>query len=329
LIKAYGYHEYEYIKRLERRIGSNEALIKRLHEICGKIMDYEIPIYVIETCDEDDTVFEMMAEAFIRINKAGVRIGNIELMLSFLAGRIRGPLSLEIKRLYKDLEEFKIDIQPVIRFVFSEFGLQQSNIVKPKQFKSNIDKIMSLSEEEWKRRINRAKESMLLTVEFLKKCLGITDGRILPGQIPLVTIAKFFSKAGIKRLDDLDPETIKYMENWLVLVSFNGYYTSKTDPKLDDDLRVIEESKGFPFDELLKNIERRRIKVKISEGDLRNGINTDILRGKGGRAYLFLLYVALVKNNADNWNNQRINACKYDELAKHHIFPRELLKEGA
>ena len=40
-----------------------------------------------------------------------------------------------------------------------------------------------------------------------------------------------------------------------------------------------------------------------------------------------MLYLLLVKNEADNWVGRPIKDCKFDSLAKHHIFPKDFLSE--
>jgi len=64
-----------------------------MKEKIGRILRYKMPIYVMNTFEENEDTFLDMAEAFIRVNRFGVRIGNLELMLSFLAGAISGDYS--------------------------------------------------------------------------------------------------------------------------------------------------------------------------------------------------------------------------------------------
>mgnify|MGYP000716385096 CR=1 FL=1 len=51
----------------------------------------------------------------------------------------------------------------------------------------------------------------------------------------------------------------------------------------------------------------------------------NVLR-REGRAYLFLLYLLLIKRNADNWNGRLLKHTSLSELARHHIFPKEYLE---
>ncbi|WP_290596528.1 MULTISPECIES: DUF262 domain-containing protein [unclassified Archaeoglobus] len=315
--------DYEIQRKIERQLSSEAQ--EMLYKIIGKILSYEIPIYILRTTHEDETTFSEMAEAFTRVNKAGVRIGNVELMLSFIAGRIRGPLKNEIISIYKNLEAFKIDLQPIIRCVLSQFEIPQTDITKVKQFDRVIDRILSIPEKEILARLADARNSLQLAVNFLGERLGIKDTRILPSQVPIITIARYFSSNGITNLSQLDERSLELIETWFVLVNFNGYYSSNTDTKLESDLKIVKERGSFPFEELLENIERRRARVKIGRKDLEEGLRINVLRGRVGKSYLFLLYILLIKNEADDWTNRKIRERDFDDLAKHHIFPREFL----
>ena len=91
--------------------------------IAQKILVYPIPQYIMDTTGEkettdEDSIFSRMAEAFIRINKEGMKIGNVELMLSFMAGTLSGELKKQVLNLYKEFENRDVTMQPIMRSVF-------------------------------------------------------------------------------------------------------------------------------------------------------------------------------------------------------------------
>jgi len=326
LVKAFCLQDLNTLTKLTQKIPKEQ--LEEMKEKIRRILDYTIPIYLMETYDENEDTFKSMAEAFIRINKYGVRIGNLELMLSFLAGAISGELKKKIRDLYEDLyNKFEIDLQPVIRFTFSNFGLKQTQISKVEQFKRNINRISEHNKEEIRKIFDKCDKAMDLTIEFLEKELGITNSRLLPSQTPLIPISAYFYHNDINSLDELDSTDIENIVNWFVLVSFNGYYSSQTDTKLDKDLEVIKESIYFPLDKLLENIQNRKAKVKITLNDVMKGLSLNVLRLQG-RSHLFLLYTILVKRGADDWNGVLLSRRKLVELARHHIFPREYLEQN-
>jgi len=326
LVKAFCLDDIETLTELTKSMPK-QALEEMKNKI-RNILNYRVPIYIMKTSDENEETFKSMAEAFIRVNKYGVRIGNLELMLSFLAGAISGDLKRRIRNLYEDLyEKFEIDLQPVIRFAFSNFGLKQTQISKVEQFKRNITKISNYDLEESNKIFSRCDKSMKLTLDIIKRELGITNSRLLPSQTPLIPIATYLYKRNINSIDELDQSDIKNIINWFVLVSFTGYYSSQTDTKLDRDIEVIKQKNIFPISELTENMKTRKSKVKITHGDVRRGLNLNVLRLQG-RSHLFLLYIILTKKGADDWNGMLLNKRRSTELARHHIFPKEFLEQN-
>jgi hypothetical protein len=323
LVKAFCLQDITTLTELATTIPKDQ--LEDMKERIRKILDYVIPIYVMETFDENEETFKSMAEAFIRVNRYGVRIGNLELMLSFLAGSISGDLKKRTRDLYEALyKRFEIDLQPVIRFAFSNFGLKQTQISKVEQFKRNISTISSYNASAKTQIFDRCHRALNLALDLLERELGIKNSRLLPSQTPLIPMAFYLYTKDVNSLEDLDNTDVKKMVDWYILVSFNGYYSSQTDTKLDRDLEIIKTSSVFPFDKLLENMQSKKAKIKISLNDIQRGLHSNVLRLQG-RAYLFLLYVILVKKEADDWNGVLINKRSLNELAAHHIFPQEFL----
>jgi len=325
LIKAFALDDMDTLIKLREKTPQEQ--FEDMKEKISAILKYRLPIYVMKTYEENEQIFLDMAEAFIRVNRYGVRIGNLELMLSFLAGAISGDLKEMVYELYNSLyKHFEIELQPVIRFTFSNFGLKQTQVSKVNQFKANIEKIKSFSETERNNIFNNCKSTMRLTLDILKRELGISNSKLLPSQIPLVTIAEYLYRRNIKDINDLSENAIKNLIHWFILTSFNGYYSSATDTKLDEDINLVKSSSKFPIDGLIENMKQRKAKIKISENDIKRGLKINVLR-REGRAHLFILYTLLVKNKADNWNGILLSQCSLNELARHHIFPKDYLEE--
>ena len=297
-----------------------------MKEKISRMLEYKLPIYVMKTYEENEETFLDMAEAFIRVNRKGVRIGNLELMLSFLAGAISGDIKERVYEFYEDLyEAFEMELQPIIRFTFSNFGLKQTQISKVNQFKANIERIRKVPVSDRDDIFKKCNKSMKLAVDLLKKELGISSSRLLPSQIPLILIATYLYHKNVQKVEELEDCDIKNIVNWFILTSFNGYYSSATDTKLDEDINTVRASPTFPFDQLIENIKKRKAKTKISEAGIKRGLYVNVLR-REGRAYLLLLYVLLVKRSADNWNAKLLKHTPLCKLAKHHIFPKEYLE---
>jgi len=324
LIKAFALEDMETLLKLSKETPKEQ--FEDMKEKIKAILEYKLPIYVMKTYEENEQTFLDMAEAFIRVNRYGVRIGNLELMLSFLAGAISGDLKERVYELYENLyDNFEMELQPIIRFAFSNFGLKQTQISKVNQFRANIEKIKKVPQSDTDIIFKKCNTSMRLTINLLKNELGISNSRLLPSQIPLVTVATYLYHRNINSLEELEEHDIKNIINWFILSSFNGYYSSATDTKLDEDINIVKSSSIFPIDKLIENMRKRKAKVKISESDIKRGLTMNVLR-REGRAHLFMLYILLIKKDADNWNGKQLKQTSLSELARHHIFPKEYLE---
>lgn len=326
LIKAF--YQFDVATMSELQKTTPEESYNEMKDLIKEILiKYPIPICIMETDREDEKTFRDMAEAFIRVNKYGIRIGNLELMLSFLAGAVGGDLKKRIRDLYEDLyRKFEIDLQPVIRFAFSNFGLKQTQISKVEQFKRNIKRISEYDSSKTTEIFDKCDKAMNLTVELLRRELGLGNSRLLPSQTPLIPIAKYLYTKGIDSLDGLEEGDVKSIVNWFVLTSFNGYYSSQTNTKLDKDLEIIE-SAYFPWKKLFNNMQDKKARTMITLDDIKKGMNLNVLRLQG-RAHLFMLYILLVKSQADDWNGMLLSRRNFTDLARHHIFPKEFLEQN-
>ncbi|MEM4509027.1 MAG: DUF1524 domain-containing protein, partial [Archaeoglobaceae archaeon] len=89
--------------------------------------------------------------------------------------------------------------------------------------------------------------------------------------------------------------------------------------------KIREAKKEFPIFKLLESMKDKIRTKEISEKDFKN-IEINILRGSAGKRYLFILYILLHINKATDWAGKPIYE-NYHNLAKHHIFPKDLLIE--
>ncbi len=317
------------------RNSTTEIVFPRIQEIANKIMDYPIPQYVMETTDEDDGIFPDMAEAFIRINKEGVRIGNVDLMLSFMAGTLGGDFRQYVADLDKRLnKDFSIAMQPVMRFVFSNFGLTQSQMAKTEQFKRNIQRIREeVPASEMKERFDESARSFEIALEFLKEefCLGpreseINGGRfdkfrLIPSLTTIIPVATYVKTRNLLSVRELQENDRKKISEWFVLVNLNGHYSASVDTRLQRDIELIRNSTSFPFSGLLENMKARSY---VDYEFFKDALKRNVLR-ESSKAFLFILYILLVKKDAEDWSGTLLREREWSMLERHHIFPREYL----
>ncbi len=317
-VRAFYDFDADVINELKR--STPAPAYKELGALVKAILRYPLPVYVMETEGEDESTFQKMAEAFIRVNKYGIRIGNLELMLSFLAGAISGELKQRTRRIYEEgYAQFEMDLQPAIRFVFGNFGLRQTQISRVEQFRANVSRISAHKPKERSRIFNTSRTALLDTFSFLRGQLGVGTAALLPSQTPLVTLAKYFLTH-----PDKVKRNRKRLADWFLLTTFKGYYSAQTDTKLDRDLDSIA---GSSLAGLFNNLAERLPSRYISFDDLRRGLNSNVLRAQG-RSYLFVLYSLLACAGADDWNGTLIRMSDLKNLARHHIFPKEYLDQN-
>ena len=77
LIKAFYEYDAAAISELKKE-SPNEAYKEMENMIKGILNRYPIPLCILETEKEDEKTFRAMADAFIRVNKYGIRIGNLQ-----------------------------------------------------------------------------------------------------------------------------------------------------------------------------------------------------------------------------------------------------------
>ncbi|MEM2191618.1 MAG: DUF262 domain-containing protein [Archaeoglobaceae archaeon] len=300
----------------------DEHSLKTLQEIDRNFLIRTIPFYIIEIkgSKPEEEMYRDMAEIFTRINRAGVRLGNLEMFLSFFASTGLGKQNVTM--LYREMnKKYGMDLEPIIRFIFSNFGLSQSQISKIDSFKKAINDLSKKYDKtQAEEIINKCKVAIERAMNFLKEELGIVSVDILPSETVLVPIFQHFYD---KIPEKSEKRSLLY---WFTVASFNGLYSSHTDKRLEDDLKKIREAKKeFPIFKLLESMKDKIRTKEISEKDFKN-IEINILRGSAGKRYLFILYILLHINKATDWAGKPIYE-SYHNLAKHHIFPKDLLIE--
>jgi hypothetical protein len=162
-------------------------------------------------------------------------------------------------------------------------------------------------------------------MDLLKDELGISNTQILPSETALIPLFQYAYNNEDNRIPD---EGRKDIIKWFILASFHGLYSSRTDTRLESDLKIVKDAKSnnsFPIKELLTSMNEKIKTRSINESDFKK-IDINILRGTAGKKYLFLLYVLLAKNNATDWAGNLIIKKATNEMARHHIFPKDELR---
>lgn len=304
---------------------------KAIDQVGERIVNYELPFYILKTgVAAGEEVYEKIAEIFTRVNSAGVKIGNLEMFLSFFAAAFPKEEKEKIIAMHEEFsEKYELDLEPIVRFVFSRMGLTQNQVTKVAAFKKSIRALREkYSEEKAKigKSLDRCGRSIQIVMQLLHDEFGISTTQYVPSQNALLPLFDAVYERGYQDVRETPPKERTKMLRWFLIASFNGIYSSSPNYKLDEDLDLVRKnSKGFPLRELLASMQGRSPHRSIIENsDITKAYN-NVLRGRVGKEYLMILDVLLHRNEATDWAGRALVS---EDAAVHHIFPREFLKEN-
>jgi hypothetical protein len=327
-----GYDFSDLIKMLTFAEAPKPHLQKTLESLRKTFLDRPIAFYIVEVRRDgksEEEIYKDMSEIFTRINRAGIRLGNLEMFLSFFASASVGKQ--EIVNMHRELNaKYSMDLEPVIRFIFSNLGLSQNQITKTDSFKRAVKDIKSrYSDSKIREVIENCKKCIETAMVLLHKELGISTTQILPAETALVPVFQYLYTAGVLAPDEVNQHERNRIMKWFILASFNGLYSSQTNTKLESDLKIVKganPSTSFPLQKLLDSMREKIKTTEISKKDFTN-VDINILRGTAGKKYLFLEYILLCKNEATDWAGKLLIERSFNELDRHHIFPKDLLRQ--
>ena len=303
---------------------------KVIDEVGRKIVGYQLPMYVLKTDSADDEgAYEKIAEIFTRVNSAGVKIGNLEMFLSFFAAAFPRKEKDRIIELHEKLSEsFELDLEPLVRFVFSRLGLTQNQLTKITSFRramQNLKDQYSGNVKEISRNLDQVETAVAVVLDVLGKDLGVATSQFLPSQNTLLPLFNYALTRGFATAKQIPAKSRRRLLYWFLVGSFNSIYSSGANWKIEDDLELAGAGSGpFPLKDLLKAMKGRSpYSNAFSRADITDDY-TNVLRGRTGKEYLMLLDVLLHRNQATDWAGKNVVS---ENAAVHHIFPREFLKE--
>lgn len=304
---------------------------KKAIDIVGsKIANYELPLYTLEshvTEDNQEEIYEGIAEIFTRVNSAGQPIGNLQMFLSFFAAAFPREAKDAIINVHEQFSEtFELDLEPIIRFVFSKMGMSQNQITKVKSFKPAIKELKEKYKGEQKQILSiiaNAKQAISVVLGVFEEELGVSSTKFVPSQINLLPLFEYVYNLRFNESSGITQGTKNKMMKWFLISSFNGLYSTSTNRRLQEDIEIVRGNKRFPAQKLFDNMRERIRTTTIEKNDL--FYQQDVLRGRAGVEYLMLLDALLYRNKATDWAGKLIVS---ENTAIHHIFPREYLRDN-
>jgi len=161
-----------------RQFDSNDQ--KEINIVADKILAHDIPIYEIEKSVKD---YKELCEIFNRINFGGVKIKHLDIVLSFFALEFS-----EFKdKIVEISENYDLDFGVTLRFIFSMFGIKQSQLKRDGALAVTKKIAKDFNDEAIRNVISRAELAIEALWNFLD-WLGVRNIRLIPSQISLIPI---------------------------------------------------------------------------------------------------------------------------------------------
>jgi antitoxin component of RelBE/YafQ-DinJ toxin-antitoxin module len=189
LFKAFVMSDREAVKEVMEQY---EHYWDDLRELMEKINHYRIPIYVLMTKNEVKDPFEtgaLLSEAFIRINKSGVQIGNTELLASLASTILGARVAKKLRELDRKVDR-KYGLSPsiVLRMFIKILGLKQTDLARIPlgKLSSLRQRIRGIDEKDVLLKLEFLEEAIERVMKALTDRLGSAFTNLLPSHTALI-----------------------------------------------------------------------------------------------------------------------------------------------
>ena len=295
---------------LAGRLG-NEKLFAEIHEKLQSVRKIEnTPLYEIIV----DHELEDVAEIFSRLNTAGTRIVESDIILALVAAKQEGWVRTKFDPFLKDLDAKGFDLDPGV--VVRTLAIVGHGTARLKDVPDSFWEPSNDFDEHWR----RTKEAISTVVRgFIEH--GVLSSDLLPSLnvlIPVFLLKVQFSK---------DFNFAKAF-HWLLVATRDGRYGGSATTILDRDTKKIKANKSFTdaLNDLASNL---TVSTTFSPDDFKEHYTDKFLR--------LILYLTVFNAGARDWANQDVRIGfdrennQMNEGFKpewHHIFPRRLMKDS-
>lgn len=299
------------LSKLADEIANNtKEKFTDIHEKLQSLKKIEAyPLYEI-IIDHD---VEDVAEIFTRLNMAGVKIRESDVVIALVAAKQKGWVREEFNKFLKDLDDNGFEIDPAI--LIRSLAVIGKGIARLKEIPEDFWEKSKKFKDAWK----ETKDSIKNVVRKMNE-IGILSSEILPSHNALIPMFVLYSKFKT----DFNFNKALY---WFLLATGDGRYSGSAITILDQDIKTINSSSSF--DEAINFlIKPLNFPEKFTKNDFLNNYRNEFLR--------LILYLIIFENKAKDWINQNVKI-GYDlsdnQLNEgfkpewHHFFPRKYLKD--
>ena len=305
----------ERLSRLAQDIANKIGDTNKFAEIHAKLQSVkrieDFKIYEIIV----DHELEDVAEIFNRLNSAGTRIRESDIIRALIAAKQPGWARNKFDPFLKDSAEKGFELDPGILIrTFAIVGKGSARLKK-------IPETFWEQSREFDQRWQTTRE----TVSFIIRNFfeyGVLNSELLPAHnilIPLFALRARF------------PNDFRFKKAfyWFLLATRDGRYSGSALTVLDQDARVINSSTSF--DEAINSL------IDSLEGSTPSQFSTDDYSEEYTDKFMrLMLYILAFKNKAKDWIYQDIRI-GYDRTDNeinqgfkpewHHFFPKKILRD--
>jgi hypothetical protein len=288
---------------------NDSKLFNKIHENLQSVKNIEgTPIYEI-IVDHD---LEDVAEIFARLNTAGTKIRESDVVVALVAAKQQGWIRTKFDPFLEDLKSNGFDFDPGV--VVRTLAIVGHGSARLRDVPQSFWEPSKQFEKDWR----KTKEAISAVIKNLME-YGILSSHVLPSLNALIPM--FVLRANFPK--DFSFKKALY---WLLAATRDGRYSGSAITVLDQDTRQIKEKKSFSaaVDELTKGLSATK---SFTDDDFRENYSDKFLR--------LIMYLTVFNAHAKDWIHQDVRVgfdVKDNELNEgfkpewHHFFPRKVLK---
>lgn len=300
----------EILNKLEMGQQSFNEIYEKLQSIKNIAKRY---VYAIIVNHE----IEDVAEIFTRLNMAGTKIKESDVIIALTAAKQEGWVREQFNPFLSDLGDRGFAIGPGV--LIRALGIIGKGTARLKDIPKNFwDKSIEF-DQAW----NNTREAVIYVVRNLTN-YGILSAELLPSLNALIPLFYLYDQFKGRKFE------FKRAFYWFLMASWDGRYSGSAITILDQDLRTIRESKEL--EEAIKNL--------LKPFDVANSFTEEdfLLDYRESEFMRLIFYLTMFHRKAKDWLHQDI-PIGYDksdnalnegfEPEWHHFFPKSILRKAS
>jgi len=302
------------LSELAQEVSEKLGDSKRFAEIHEKLQD----IKKIESAQLyeiiDDHELEDVAEIFGKLNTAGTKIRESDIVIALVAAKQQGWIRQKFDPFLKDLEGNGFEFDPGV--VVRTLAIIGQGSARLKDVPQTFWESSNEFDEHWR----KTKEAITAVIKNIIE-YGVLSSDLLPSLNVLIPV--FVMRACF-------PNDFKFAKalRWLLIATRDGRYSGSAITVLDQDTKQIK-AKGS-FDEAVNELTSRLTASKdFVPEDFREEYTDRFLR--------LILYLTAFNRKAKDWVCQDVRVGFDKERNQfnegfnpewHHVFPRKIVKDS-